>query len=122
MARQGVAKTTAKPKRETFTIGFRVDAYTLAQLEKGAAAYGLSVHEYARQRLLELLERQDEARTLDAVAEMRQEIRALREEMRACLLETNTLVLMNLVEEERPNQVRDEVAHALQRAEEMSQL
>lgn len=72
-------------KRETFTIGFRVDAYTLGQLEKGAAAYGISVHEYARQRLLELLERQDEARLLEETAGVRRGVEGLRSDVAATL-------------------------------------
>jgi len=108
-------KKTTKPKRETFTVGFRVDAYTLTQLEKGAAGYGISVHEYARQRLLELLEKQDEARMLDAVTEARREVRALREETRNGLKEATLLLLTNLVDAD-PKQLRIEVETILSRA------
>lgn len=56
-----VPTRTRRPKRETFTVGFRVDTSDLARLERGAARAGISVHEYARVRLLELLDREEES-------------------------------------------------------------
>lgn len=75
-----------KRKKETFTISFRVDGHYLGQLEKGAAAYGISVHEYARQRLIELLERQDEARLLEEAAKTRRGVEALRNDVALSLI------------------------------------
>ena len=99
MKTQGREPTTLKTppkrrKRETFTIGFRVDAHTLFQLEKGASSYGISVHEYARQRLVELLERQDEARLLEEARAMRQSVEGLRGDVAA----TIEALLLNLTE------------------------
>jgi len=117
--RSPAARKTAKPKRETFTIGFRVDAYTLAQLEKGAAGYGISVHEYARQRLLELLEKQEEARLLDAVTGTQREVRAMREQARAYIKEATVLLLANLLRDDEleAGTIRREVDMALDKAE-----
>lgn len=81
-----------KRRRVTYTVGFRVDAHYLALLEKGAAAYGISLHEYARQRLVELLDRQEEVRLLEAATRTREELEDLREDL-ARLLQ---ILLVNL--------------------------
>lgn len=116
----GTGKRPPKPRRETFTIGFRVDPYTLTQLEKGAVGYGISVHEYARQRLLELLEKQEEARMLDAVTEARREVKALREQTREYVKEAAILLLANLVDAKNfsPAAIRQGVEDAMLKAEE----
>ena len=96
------AVRATRRKKETFTIGFRVDGHTLSQLEKGAAAYGISVHEYARQRLLELLERRDEARVLEAAEKTQQGVEALRSDVAAAL----EVILLNTTKGD-PARIRD---------------
>lgn len=99
-----------KRKKESFTISFRVDAYQLTQLEKGAAAYGMSVHEYARQRLGELLERQDEARLLEEAQVTRRSVEGLRADVAATL----EVILLNTVKDANPAQVRQWISQNLQ--------
>lgn len=92
-----------KRRKETFTISFRVDAHHLGQLEKGAASYGISVHEYARQRLVELLERQDETRLLEDAAATRRSVEGLRNDVAATL----EVILLNTVTKTDPGRIRD---------------
>lgn len=68
-------------RRVSFTIGFRLDEFYIGKLEKGAAAYGISVHEYARQRLVEVLDRTEEARLLEECALGRVAVEELREDL-----------------------------------------
>jgi hypothetical protein len=95
-ARESAIRTRPKKgprkKRVTYTIGFRLDEYYLSRLERGAAAYGISIHEYARQRLVELLDRQEEARLLEEAERTRAAVESLREDL-AITLEA---VLLNL--------------------------
>ena len=106
------AKAAIRRKKETYTIGFRVDAYTLSQLEKGAAIYGLSVHEYARQRLLELLERRDEARVLEASERTQQGVEALRSDVATTL----EVILLNFTTGS-PAHIRDWIDTHLRNSE-----
>jgi len=105
-------KSLPRPRRESHTIGFRVDNYTLTQLEKGAAAYGISVHEYARQRLMELLERQDEARLLDEAAATRRGVDGLRDDLAATL----EVILLNTTKGD-PERIRGWIDEHLRRTE-----
>jgi hypothetical protein len=79
------------PKPQTYTVSFRVDAYHLSRLEKGAAAYKISIHEYARQRLIELLDHQEEARLIEDLGEVKGDVSLLRED----LARTLEIVLAN---------------------------
>ena len=91
-----------KPKKVSYPLSFRVDGATLAQLEKGAARYGISVHEYARQRLLELLERADETRLLGEAQATRQSVEQLRGDVATAL----EVILLNTTQSE-PERIRD---------------
>lgn len=99
MSANGNTKTR---KKETFTVSYRVDSHHLSQLEKGAARYGISVHEYARQRLTELLDRQDEVRLLDEAATTRQQVQGLRDDVAATL----EVILLNMTKGD-PSQIRE---------------
>ena len=97
-------------KRETFTVGFRVDGAHLAALEQGAAALCVSVHEYARILVFGALDRSGETRILEEVEDTRREVRTLRAE----LLDAVALILANVVdEEEEPGDIRALVEKAL---------
>lgn len=85
-------KRRARKARPTFTVGFRLDGYYLTLLEKGAATFGISVHEYARQRLLELLDRQEEAHLLAEMSEVRGGVVELRED----IARTLEVILVNV--------------------------
>jgi hypothetical protein len=90
-----------RPKRETYTIAFRVDDATLKWLAERAAPYGLSIHEYARQRLTEII-------TDAATEEMREEIKDVRKgvtDLREDLAVTLEVVLGNLVKDD-PARIR----------------
>ncbi len=91
-----------KTKKVSYPISFRVDNATLAHLEKGAARYGISVHEYARQRLLELLERADETRLLGEAQATRQSVEGLRGDVATTL----EVILLNTTQSE-PERIRD---------------
>ena len=93
-ATEGTKPAAKRRKKETFTISFRVDGFHLSRLEKGATRLGMSVHEYARLRLSELLERQDEARLLDETARLRRGVEGLREDVAATL----EAILLNLTD------------------------
>ena len=110
-------KPTKKPRRETHTVGFRVDDYTLTRLERGAAAYGISVHEYARQRLLELLDRQEEVRLLEEATTTRQSVERLREDV-AMTLEIILINIRDADTEEKRVPIRDWVRRHLKRQDE----
>lgn len=89
------AKEGAKRrKKETFTISFRVDADHLGQLEKGATPYGVSVHEYARIKLLESLDCQEENRILEETEAIRRTLEGLQNGVAATL----GAVLINVTE------------------------
>jgi sugar diacid utilization regulator len=104
------SETSKKRKKETFTISFRVDNHHLNQLEKGAASYGISVHEYARQRLIELLERQDEAQLLEKTDATRRSVEGLRNDMAATL----EVILLNTVKTD-PAKIRGWIDENLRR-------
>ncbi|MDE2125250.1 MAG: hypothetical protein KGJ62_01525 [Armatimonadetes bacterium] len=69
-----------------------MDEYYLAILEKGAASYEISIHEYARQRLLELLDRHDETRLLAELDQVTADVAELREDIARSL----EVILVNL--------------------------
>lgn len=85
----------------TYTVGFRLDAYYLQRLERGAARYGISIHEYARQRLTELLDGQEAAPVLDEISRARTGVDELREDVARTL----EILLVNLTRAE-PQEVR----------------
>src|SRR5262245_31927860 len=90
-------KSPRRPRTPaTIPIGFRVDAYYRTLLEKGAAAYGISLHAYARQRLKELLDHQEETRLLGELQAAQAELRALREDVARTL----EIVLVNVTKAE----------------------
>lgn len=91
-----------KPRKVSYPISFRVDGGALSQLEKGAARYGISVHEYARQRLLELLEKQDEARLLEAARTTQRGVEGLRGDVATAL----EVILLNTTQSD-PEKIRD---------------
>lgn len=97
-------------KRETFTVGFRVDTAHLAALDKGALELGVSVHEYARVLTYQALDKSGEARLLEEMEDTRREVRTLRAE----LLDGVALIIANVVdEEEEPGDIRALVEKAL---------
>ena len=95
-------KPQNKPRKVSYPISFRVDSATLGQLEKGAARYGISVHEYARQRLTELLEKQDEARLLEAARVTQRGVQGLRSDVATAL----EVILLNTTQSD-PERIRD---------------
>jgi hypothetical protein len=101
---------SARKKRPTFTVAFREDAYYLGLLERGAAVYGISVHEYARQRLNELLDRQEETRLLEETSQTRAAVFELREDMARAL----EVLLVNLTSA-GPEAIRDWIGQNLRR-------
>ena len=103
-------------KKETFTISFRVDANHLKLLEKGASSYGLSVHEYARMRLLEALDRQDETRILEEATGIKRSVEGLRDDVAATL----EVILMNTTKAATPEdqgRIRQWINQYLRRGE-----
>ena len=105
--------TTKKPRKVTYPISFRVDNATLGQLEKGAARYGMSVHEYARQRLVELLEKQDETRLLEAAGITQRGVERLRSDVATAL----EVILLNTTPSE-PERIRDWINRYLRQPDE----
>jgi len=95
-------RKATRPRRVSATIGFRVDTYYHSLLARGASAYQISVHEYARQRLLELLDRQEEVRLLEEAALTRAAVEALREDLARSL----ELLMANFVPNADPLQLR----------------
>lgn len=89
-------KSSSSKKRETFTIGFRVDGSRLSALESGASEVSLSVHEYARLILFQKLDQQNEQRIREEVEQVHDALQALRAE----LIEAVSLLLMNIVDED----------------------
>ena len=89
-------------KKESFTISYRVDSAILTQLEKGAAPYGISVHEYARQQLLEKLENKGEARILGEIKATRGSVDDLQNAIAMAL----QVILMNTTQTP-PETIRD---------------
>lgn len=88
------ANRTRKARRRprTYTVGFRLDEHYIGLLEKSASVYGISLHEYARQRLTELLDRTEEARVLAELAETRATVNDLREDLARSL----EVILVNM--------------------------
>jgi len=109
-AKDSTKRTPVKRKRETYTIGFRVDNYYLALLEKGAAAYGISVHEYARQRLTELLDHQEETQILESISAVKSDVADLREDVARSL----EVILVNITKGE-PSKIRAWISENLRR-------
>jgi hypothetical protein len=68
------------------TIGFRLGASHIALLARGAAAYGISVHEYARGLLIEALEDAERDRLGNVVAELQSDLARHRDEFAAAVL------------------------------------
>jgi hypothetical protein len=89
-------------KKESFTISYRVDSATLMQLEKGASPYGISVHEYARQQLMEKLEGRGEARILAETEATRGSVEDLRNDVATTL----EVILLNTTKT-APEKIRD---------------
>lgn len=61
-------------KRESFTIGFRLDTASLAKLEEEAEHYGVSLHERARQIVIEHLGDAERGKILDKVIEIKESV------------------------------------------------
>ncbi len=76
---------TKRPRKETFTIAYRVDGAALRWLEEKAKPYQMSVHEYARERLTETIldAANDEMRSL--LTEVRRDMSELREDLAVTL-------------------------------------
>jgi hypothetical protein len=91
------------PKRtlpqKTVTVGFRMGQDHLALLEQGAAAYGMSVHEYARRLVIGVLEDTERERIRDEVKRVGTEVQKLRRDV-ATSLETLLLNLTKATDEE----------------------
>lgn len=104
------SKRGVRRKRQTYTVGFRLDAFYLGLLERGASVYGISVHEYARQRLIELMDRQEETRLLEETTQTRVAVFELREDVARAL----EVLLVNLTSA-RPEAIRDWIAQNLRR-------
>lgn len=62
------------------TVGFRLSRRHLQMLEQGAASLSMSVHEYARHRLIADLENTDIERLQFEIAELKEELLTHREE------------------------------------------
>lgn len=109
-AKTAVTRPRGRPKkRDTFTVSFRLDELRVKELEKSAGEFGLSVHEYARVLVCQALDSAGEAQVLEELDGVRGDVRALRDE----LLNGVTLLLTNMVEEERPGSVRAAVEKVL---------
>jgi hypothetical protein len=91
------------PKRtlphKSITVGFRLGQDHLALLEQGAAAYGMSVHEYARRLVVDVLEDTERERVRDEVKRVGTEVQKLRRDV-ATSLETLLLNLTKASEDE----------------------
>ena len=74
-------RSVGRPKRETFTIAYRVDEATLQWLQERAAPYGMSVHEYARQRLMEAMLEVASEQLRGELREVHADMAALREDL-----------------------------------------
>lgn len=68
-------------KRESFTVGFRLDATHLARLEEEANRYGISLHERARQIVMEHLGDTERGKILDKVIEVKESVSEVSEEV-----------------------------------------
>jgi acetylglutamate synthase len=81
-------------KKETHTISFRLDTHYLLSLEQRATNASLSVHEAARQMVIERLEDAERHRVLEEVLALR----TLLEKLRNDLAETLVTVLVEIGE------------------------
>ena len=105
-------KMKKKPKRTTYTIGFRLpdDDPNLKRLERGASECGMSIHTYARFVLVQALEEVERGRVSEELEALRDQMRELRNDV-ATALET---VLMNVTELDE-EEVRSFVTEQLRR-------
>lgn len=109
-ARTAVVRPRGRPKkRDTFTVSFRIDELRIKELERLAGEFGVSVHEYARILVCQALDSAGEAQVLEELDGVRGDVRALRDE----LLSGVALLLTNMVEEERPGEIRAAVEQVL---------
>ena len=93
MRTSSATKPVARRRRpETFTVSFRVGPAQRKVLEERAAAWGVSVHECARNLLLETLEDAERARVRDEVKGVDRQVGRLREDIAATL----EMLLLNL--------------------------
>ena len=86
-------------KRESFTIGFRLDATRLAKLEEEADQYGVSLHERARQIVMEHLDDTERGKILDKVIEVKESVSEVESEvvkLRSDLAEAVEWMVKNL--------------------------
>jgi hypothetical protein len=60
--------------KQSFTISFRLDGDYLKRLDDEAAKVGLSVHERARQMLIELLDDKDRERLFEKIIDVKESI------------------------------------------------
>ncbi len=80
------ARTVKKrPKKETYTIAYRVDGAALLWLKEQAASYGMSVHEYARQQLLDTIADAATEEMRGEIKEVRDTVKDLREDLAVTL-------------------------------------
>lgn len=91
-AQRKIARTSKRPKKESFTIAYRVDGATLSWLEEKAVPYGLSVHEYARQRLIETIEDTATEDIRGDITDVKHNLSELREDLAVTL----EIVLANI--------------------------
>lgn len=90
-----IPKSTGKKVKVSYPISFRVGDDYYGPLTEGSIRTGLSVHAYARLRLTEVLDSQEQERLLDEVAQLREEVSGLRNDMTAII----KILLLNLTEE-----------------------
>lgn len=86
-------------KRESFTIGFRLDATHLATLEDEARHYSVSLHERARQIVIEHLDDAERGKILDKVIEVKESVSGVEGEvaqLRSDLAEAVEWMIKNL--------------------------
>ena len=109
-AKSAIVRPRGRPKkRDTFTVSFRIDELRVKELERAAGEFGISVHEYARILVCQALDSAGEAQVLEELDGVRGDVRAMRDE----LLKGVTLLLTNIVEEERPGEIRAAVEKVL---------
>ena len=81
-----------RPQTATHTISFRLDDRALQRLEKEAVPYRMSLHAYARQVVLEVLDDTNRDRVREEIEELREEMAQLREDLAGVL----EMILVNL--------------------------
>lgn len=65
-------------KKKSYTVGFRLDEYHLAELEKRAAKDKTSIHEQARRIVIDVLNDTERGAVKEEVSAARQDIKNLK--------------------------------------------